>query len=167
MTAGLPGTGVGGLFYLLAALWLPVRLLWRRAHGRSDPRQVTLAIRQVGMALSMMGAVWLTGALLGLWSRLPTMVTVAPIVLTSGMLAVILVAVEIGRLVIRPPAGFERGRLRRRAREGEVTTRLLDVTDRSAPARGRRNDWTRPRDRAAAASIRRQGEREEPPITLA
>jgi hypothetical protein len=166
MTAGLPATGVGGLFYLLAALLLPVRLLWRRAHGRSERGNVMLAIRQFAMSLSMIAAVWLTGALLGLWSsRLPTVVTVAPIVLTFGMLAVILAVVEIGRLVIPPPAGFERGRLRHRAPDGQVATRLLDVTDRVGPARPRRSDWARPRDRAAA--IRMQREREEPPITLA
>ena len=29
MTAGMPGTGIGGLFYLLSALLMPLRELWR------------------------------------------------------------------------------------------------------------------------------------------
>lgn len=115
MTAGLPGTGVGGLFYLLAALLLPVRYAWLRACGRSDRSHVTLLIRQLAMSVSMIAAVWLTGALLGLWKPLPTimrgMPVVLPIVLMFGTLAVILVAVEIGRLLIRPPAGLGPGRL--------------------------------------------------------
>lgn len=107
MMAGLPGTGVGGLFYLLAALLLPVRYAWLRARGRSDRSHVMLLIRQMAMSVSMIAAVWLTGALLGLWKPLPTMVTgvpiVLPIVLMFGTLVVILVVVEIGRLLIRPP----------------------------------------------------------------
>lgn len=125
-----------------------------------------LAIRHLAMSASMIAAVWLTGALLGLWSSRPAMVTVAPIVFTFGTLVVILVVVEIARFVIRPPAGFERGRLRHRARDGQVTTRWLDVTDRIAPARSPRTDWLRPRDRDATPVIRIRREREEPPITL-
>ena len=183
MTAGLPGTGIGGLFYLLAALLLPIRLAWLVARGRSERGHLMLAIRHLAMAVSMIAAVWLTGALLGLWRPLPPIVTVAPIALTFGTLPVILVAVEIGRLVIRPPAGFERGRLSRRALggdgetghdprrdpalDGQATARVLDVTDRVAPAKSRRNEWTRPRDRDAAPPIRMRREREEPPIARA
>ncbi len=37
MVAGLPGTGIGGLFYLALVLWLPVRELALMCRGRSSP----------------------------------------------------------------------------------------------------------------------------------
>ena len=109
MTAGLPGTGIGGLFYLVAALCLPLRFVWLRARGHHDGRQGLLVCKQLMMSMSMIAAVWLTGALLGLWRPLPTRVAVAPIVIIGGILMLVLVAVEIGRLIIRPPSGFGRG----------------------------------------------------------
>lgn len=115
MTAGLPGTGIGGLFYLLAALCLPLRFAWLRARGQRDHRHREFVIRQLAMSMSMLAAVWLTGALLGFWRPLPKVLTVAPIVVTFGTLAAILIAVEIGRLIIRPPASFGRAALRRRS----------------------------------------------------
>ena len=109
MTAGLPGTGIGGLFYLLAALCLPLRFAWLRARGHRDARHGLLVLKQLMMSMSMIAAVWLTGVLLGLWRPLPTIVAVAPIVITGGILTIVLVAVEIGRLIIRPPSGFGHG----------------------------------------------------------
>ena len=116
MTAGLPGTGIGGLFYLLAALCLPLRFAWLRARGQRDRRHLVFVIKQLTMSMSMLAAVWLTGALLGLWKPLPQVVlTVAPIVVTFGTLLAVLIAVEIGRLIIRPPASFGRAALRLRS----------------------------------------------------
>ncbi len=115
MTAGLPGTGIGGLFYLLAALCLPLRFAWLRARGQRDHRHRVFVIRQLAMSMSMLAAVWLTGALWGFWRPLPKVLTVAPIVVTFGTLAAILIAVEIGRLIICPPPSFGRAALRRRS----------------------------------------------------
>ena len=36
MFAGLPGTGIGGIFYLLLTLWMPVHELYLTARGRSS-----------------------------------------------------------------------------------------------------------------------------------
>ncbi|MDX2115670.1 MAG: hypothetical protein SFZ24_08635 [Planctomycetota bacterium] len=36
MVVGLPGTGIGGLFYLFMALWMPLHELYRLARGRSS-----------------------------------------------------------------------------------------------------------------------------------
>jgi hypothetical protein len=116
MTAGLPGTGIGGLFYLLAALCLPLRFVWLRARGQRDRRHLVFVIKQLTMSMSMLAAVWLTGALLGLWKPVPQVVlTVAPIVVTFSTLLAVLIAVEIGRLIIRPPASFGRAALRLRS----------------------------------------------------
>jgi hypothetical protein len=47
MSVGLPGTGVGAAFYLLSALWAPIRSLLRR-DGRS---------RGLGIALIALGII--------------------------------------------------------------------------------------------------------------
>src|SRR5215470_13953181 len=120
MTAGLPGTGIGGLFYLVAALCLPLRFAWLWARGHRDGRHGLLMLRQLMMSMSMALAVWLTGALLGLWKTIPTIVAVAPIVITGGILLTVLVAVEIGRLIIRPPTGLGAGPVGSDARSGTV-----------------------------------------------
>jgi hypothetical protein len=39
MTAGLPGTGIGGLFYLLLVFWMPCRELYQLCRGRSSPQR--------------------------------------------------------------------------------------------------------------------------------
>jgi hypothetical protein len=66
MVAGIPGAGIGGLFYLLSAFSLPIRLArrWFRGERRGlRARQVWL---QVAMAVGVVGGIWATGWLLGL-----------------------------------------------------------------------------------------------------
>jgi hypothetical protein len=63
MTVGIPGAGIGGLFYLIAALLLPVRSLIRRLSGiRVSWKEI---VRQVGLALGILLGIWATGWLLG------------------------------------------------------------------------------------------------------
>lgn len=59
-TAGLPGTGLGGLFYILLALWMPVRELYLAARGRGDRARLRFALGQGLMALGILAAVALT-----------------------------------------------------------------------------------------------------------
>lgn len=59
-TAGLPGTGLGGLFYILLALWMPVRELYLTARGRGDRARLRFAMGQGLMALGIVAAVVLT-----------------------------------------------------------------------------------------------------------
>jgi hypothetical protein len=69
MTAGVPGTGLGGLFYILAALFLPVRGALRKLRGqRVCWRAVT---KLTGLALGVFAGIWATGWLLG-WLLAPT-----------------------------------------------------------------------------------------------
>ena len=110
MTAGLPGTGIGGLFYLLAALLLPLRFVWLCGHGQRDRRHAALMVKQLTMSTSMIAAVWLTGTLMGYWRPAPTLIAVAPVIITAATLTAVLLLVEIGRLLIRPPDGFALGR---------------------------------------------------------
>ncbi len=56
MTAGLPGTGIGGLFYLLLVAWMPFRELYLLVRGRSNPQRW----RAIGFYTSLMVAIVVT-----------------------------------------------------------------------------------------------------------
>lgn len=62
MTAGLPGTGIGGIFYLLLAVLMPVREFFCLLRGKSSLRRwraVGLQLSFVaGILLCMWGEVW-------------------------------------------------------------------------------------------------------------
>ena len=60
MTPGLPGAGIGGLFYLLAALFSPVWETVRLLRGNGAPRQWVVVLRLFALALSIVAAMWLT-----------------------------------------------------------------------------------------------------------
>jgi len=61
MIAGLPGTGIGGLYYVLSALWMPIRQL---THG-TDKTQWKLIGRQLAIAACVVVTMWLTGEVVG------------------------------------------------------------------------------------------------------
>lgn len=65
MTAGLPGAGIGGVFYLLAALLAPVVECVRAIHGDGPPRQWGQVLRHFLLAVSILSGMWLTGWLIG------------------------------------------------------------------------------------------------------
>lgn len=60
MTVGLPGAGIGGLFYLLAALAMPVRETWLTLTGRSSRARWGVVLQQLALAGSIVGGMWLT-----------------------------------------------------------------------------------------------------------
>ena len=64
MTAGVPGTGIGGLFYLMAALFLPLRGLMLKMRGIRVSWPTIL--RQLKLALGVFLGLWATGWLIGL-----------------------------------------------------------------------------------------------------
>jgi hypothetical protein len=53
MTAGLPGTGLGGLLYVVLALLMPLRELYLTARSRSSRERWALVARQAAMALAI------------------------------------------------------------------------------------------------------------------
>lgn len=63
MTAGVPGTGLGGLFYILAALLLPLRGIYRKLRRRRMTWRGTAKL--TGLALGVLIGIWVTGWLLG------------------------------------------------------------------------------------------------------
>jgi hypothetical protein len=62
MTAGLPGTGIGGLFYLVLALGMPLREIARRLSGTAGGWK--LPARQIALVAAMAVVFWLEGLLL-------------------------------------------------------------------------------------------------------
>lgn len=55
--AGLPGTGIGGLFYLLLALWMPVAELHATLRGRSSRDRWRQVGTQFALACGIIAAV--------------------------------------------------------------------------------------------------------------
>jgi hypothetical protein len=120
MFAGLPGFGVGTLFYVVVALWMPIRELERVARGTSSLARWRLIISQLfyasGIILAIMvaervlmwvlgqagpqpfsPAVLLSGQMAG---RAPGSILAAPIMVSLLLLAGVLLSVEVLRLVV-------------------------------------------------------------------
>jgi hypothetical protein len=145
MAAGLPGTGVGGLFLILSALLMPLVELKRRVRGRSERagwrpvgRHAALAIGMVIVVAGAIGAVhW---ALMG---PSPThngvsargavstpdvalmAPPVAPVLMTLALLACILAIAYTLRLILHGPR-------RLRARDVPSDTEQPRVTSRGS-----------------------------------
>jgi len=68
MTAGLPGTGIGGLFFILSAFFMIVVELQRTIRGKSSLARWRMVGRHAGVAAAMVAAVtatiWLVHRLL-------------------------------------------------------------------------------------------------------
>jgi hypothetical protein len=120
VSAGLPGLGLGGLFFILLALLAPFVELIRTARGRSSVAAWRAAGRQFALALTMVAAVVLTLRLLsvvadatGLAGPLsdgsPTVLALRPLGITLGLLACVLAAAKAMQLIAtlrtrrRPP----------------------------------------------------------------
>jgi tetratricopeptide (TPR) repeat protein len=130
MMVGLPGSGIGGLFYLGSALWMPAHSLIRRMRGarvthENSPRDGRIVARQFGIAVLIIAALWMTGWLIGVVviSQPNSLGSLGPAVASRGMpnalraaafyvslttLVVALLSVEIARLVVRPRPSLRR-----------------------------------------------------------
>jgi tetratricopeptide (TPR) repeat protein len=118
VTAGIPGAGIGGVFYLatalLAPVWMVVCLLTGR---RRTPGDWRLAMRHCLLAMTILGVIWLTGWGLGLVLTSRPVATAFPgapvragsaqllgtamVYFTLATLAAVLLGVELLRLVVR------------------------------------------------------------------
>src|SRR3990172_10846052 len=117
MIAGLPGTGIGGLYYLLLALWMPFREFLSGRRGSSNPDRRRLVRRQVALTVCVVAGLWVTGWVMG-WlllvllpvvlgpapsgsgSLVVNVLTLPPILLTLGVLVAVYVGVRVLRLVV-------------------------------------------------------------------
>lgn len=61
MNVGLPGTGIGGFYYMLCVLLMPVIEILKTARGKSSWKEWMLVLRQVCIGAGILFAVWLTG----------------------------------------------------------------------------------------------------------
>jgi hypothetical protein len=101
MSAGLPGLGLGGLFFILSALAAPVREVVRTLRGQSDAASWLRVGRNFALALAMIAALegMLRLAYLGIdltdlgespSASAPTVLPLVPIAITAGLLATVL-----------------------------------------------------------------------------
>lgn len=60
MVVGLPGTGIGGLFYLFMAFWMPFHELYRLARGRSSVERWRFIALNWMIVGGILGCLWLT-----------------------------------------------------------------------------------------------------------
>lgn len=103
MTAGVPGIGIGGLFFVVCALWMPIVEISRWSRGQGDPKALRLALRLASIALGVL--IWLIGAgwlLLLLPGGASALLTVTGLVGTTLLLGLLLgslrtLAVIVGR----------------------------------------------------------------------
>ena len=120
MTAGIPGAGIAGLFYLAGALLMPLRHLMR-TRGQAGLRpgvthSWSFVLRLVAMAVALLASLWLGAWVIG-WlvalastadarsatqvaAGLPGGVVRGVAWLTAGTLLAVLVSVELLRLVL-------------------------------------------------------------------
>jgi hypothetical protein len=115
MTVGLPGAGIGGLFYLASTLLLPFRSFWRRLRGRPDPVTSRQIAHSLSIALGIIGGLWFAGWLLAFvipagmvsggsvvgarGSLTRTVIPVATFAAAVGTLALVLLSVEVAHRV--------------------------------------------------------------------
>lgn len=119
MTAGLPGTGIGGLYYLLLVLLMPLRELFLFFRGQSSwPRWrvVGLLILIVtGMIAALRAQVWFiswvfsqleTHHMISAQLRISTIQTISiPLAMAAWITFAVLAMVIIGMYILRLAAG--------------------------------------------------------------
>ena len=130
MFAGLPGIGVGTLFYVLIGLWMPMYELVRVARGTSSLARWRLILRQLFFSLSIVTSImcaervvmWILGEAApdamnpasvvnrGLSTSAPATVLAAPVIASLFLLGTVLLTVEALRLI---SAARHKRRLRR------------------------------------------------------
>jgi len=67
MTPGIPGAGIGGLFYVCSSLILGVRHGWRRIRGQTSSDTWRSVSHVVLLAAGIAFCVWIAGWLVGLF----------------------------------------------------------------------------------------------------
>lgn len=122
MMVGIPGVGIGGLFYILSAIAMPFREVVRVLRRR-DPIRWRVVLAQSALAFAIVVAIasagvglgWLVGwidpgfvARVGVGAvgsqaskGIPTVLQATAIFLAFGTLAAVLAMVQVLRLVVR------------------------------------------------------------------
>ena len=149
MTVGLPGVGLGGIFYLLSALLMPLFELARTVRGRSSPGRWRVVGTQWTLAAGIVTALWGTGWALGQVVPQPAalvaagasaatghnVLRVATLGLSLGTLIVVLLGVEIARLILASPGRPLRSRPAATAALGSDSTPVRPIARTNDPRR--------------------------------
>jgi hypothetical protein len=115
MVAGIPGTGIGGLFYLLSVLFMPFREVTKLVRGKSNLKRWKFIVMQFGLASGIIVGFWITGLILAYlipekahlfmkqtaWGNV---LKVKPFVISISVLSAVIIAVEILRFFIPKPS---------------------------------------------------------------
>ena len=114
MTAGLPGTGIGGIFYLISALLMPIREIYLTCRGKSNRKRWKVVGLQMSLALGVIGGFWVTGWVLSRIlaitkinfngsHNMSNILCVKPFVISICVLLIVLLGIEmIGLLFYKP-----------------------------------------------------------------
>jgi hypothetical protein len=127
MSAGLPGFGLGGIFFIVSALIAPFGELARTARGHSSRTRWAGVARQFVMALAMVVAIFLGLGMAGLVTGSGPLAAIGsfsllPVAATSTLLALVLLGAKGAQLVLDARARRrERRRHARRLRPLEST----------------------------------------------
>ncbi len=119
MSVGIPGTGIGGLFYLISGLLIPAReIVASTTKKQRDAKVWRLIVRQTCLVIGILAGIWITGWTLGWLLAHPVgfaaavggsgqgAVTrnlwgTAAVLAGLGTLALVLSAVEAARFLLR------------------------------------------------------------------
>ena len=98
MSAGLPGIGLGGLFFIASALLAPVWELVLMARGRSSSERWGRVWRQFGMALAMLASIQASLALVSFAIGVSVLRLSAVPAISLAVLALVLVVAKAAAL---------------------------------------------------------------------
>lgn len=65
MIAGMPGTGIGGLLYLLIAVWMPIRELYFLIRKQTSPTRLRMVRGHLFLTGYLIIGMWATGEIIG------------------------------------------------------------------------------------------------------
>ncbi|MCE2967009.1 MAG: hypothetical protein ACK55O_08560 [Phycisphaerales bacterium] len=87
MVNGLPGAGIGGFFYLILALYMPIREGVRAVRGRSRREHWNFIMQQWAIIGAILVGLWLQGWLLRELFLSAPMMSITALVDPTGMMA--------------------------------------------------------------------------------
>lgn len=128
MSAGLPGVGLSGVFFIVSALiMLPLEIA-RTVRGKSSLKRWSAVLRHLAMAIAMVVAlelayagVWLAVEHLGVSAHKAHTLPLLPVLATLGLVGCLVLAAKAAQLLAR-----------RRARSGHRASDASELTWRPA-----------------------------------
>jgi hypothetical protein len=137
MTAGLPGFGLGGVFFIISALLAPFGELINSARGRSSRARWVSVGRQLLMAVAMISALEFVGLVSGAGPvQGLSSFSLLPLAATAALLAFVLVTAKLVQLCCGGARRGRRANLARRLLEPLGNTELALAETRLAVLAG-------------------------------